>query len=120
MVGRTAFARLSALPHLPSFPMSIAAENIDRPLVLIVDDDEEIRSQMKWALLQDYDVLLAEDRVSSIAAFRESRPLVVVLDLGLPPSPSAKTSAGSTPAEPPVGAVTTRWPRAFSSDPASA
>ena len=25
-----------------------------------------------------------------------------------------------TPADPPVGAVTTRWPRAFSSDPASA
>jgi two-component system NtrC family response regulator len=60
-----------------------------KPKVLIVDDDEEIRSQMKWALLQDYDVLLAEDRVSSIAAFRENRPLVVVLDLGLPPSPSA-------------------------------
>src|SRR5881394_3904841 len=58
-----------------------------KPKVLIVDDDEEIRSQMKWALLQDYDVLLAEDRPSSIAAFRENRPMVVVLDLGLPPSP---------------------------------
>jgi two-component system NtrC family response regulator len=60
-----------------------------KPKVLIVDDDEEIRSQMKWALLQDYDVLLAEDRPSAIAAFRESRPMVVVLDLGLPPSPGA-------------------------------
>ena len=29
-------------------------------------------------------------------------------------------AAGITPAEPPVGAVTTRWPRAFSSEPASA
>jgi two-component system NtrC family response regulator len=44
---------------------------------------------MKWALLQDYEVLLAEDRPSAIAAFRESRPMVVVLDLGLPPSPGA-------------------------------
>src|SRR5467141_3676277 len=60
-----------------------------KPKVLVVDDDEEIRSQMKWALLQDYDVLLAEDRLSAIAAFRESRPMVVVLDLGLPPSPGA-------------------------------
>jgi len=60
-----------------------------KPKVLIVDDDEEIRSQMKWALLQDYEVLLAEDRPSAIAAFRESRPMVVVLDLGLPPSPGA-------------------------------
>ena len=60
-----------------------------KPKVLIVDDDEEIRSQMKWALLQDYEVLLAEDRPSAIAAFRENRPMVVVLDLGLPPSPGA-------------------------------
>jgi len=60
-----------------------------KPKVLIVDDDEEIRSQMKWALLQDYDVLLAEDRPSAIAAFREGQPLVVVLDLGLPPCPGA-------------------------------
>ncbi len=34
-------------------------------------------------------MLLAEDRPSAIAAFRESRPMVVVLDLGLPPSPGA-------------------------------
>ncbi len=31
-----------------------------------------------------------------------------------------KTIAGITPAEPPVGAVITRWPRAFSSEAASA
>jgi two-component system NtrC family response regulator len=60
-----------------------------KPKVLIVDDDEEIRSQMKWALAHDYDVMLAEDRPSAVAAFRESRPMVVVLDLGLPPSPGA-------------------------------
>jgi len=60
-----------------------------KPKVLIVDDDEEIRSQMKWALLQNYDVLLAEDRPSAVAAFQANRPMVVVLDLGLPPSPGA-------------------------------
>ena len=57
--------------------------------LLIVDDDEEIRSQMKWALAGDYDVLLAEDRPGAISVFREHRPGVVVLDLGLPPSPGA-------------------------------
>jgi len=70
-----------------------------KPKVLIVDDDEEIRSQMKWALLQDYDVLLAEDRPSAIAAFRESRPMVVVLDLGLPPSPGAPEEGMAAMAE---------------------
>ncbi len=70
-----------------------------KPKVLIVDDDEEIRSQMRWALLQDYEVLLAEDRPSAIAAFRESRPMVVVLDLGLPPSPGAPEEGMAAMAE---------------------
>jgi two-component system NtrC family response regulator len=56
--------------------------------LLIVDDDEEIRTQMKWALSQAYEVVLAEDRPSAMAAFRDQRPPVVLLDLGLPPDPS--------------------------------
>jgi len=38
------------------------------PKLLIVDDDEEIRTQMKWALAKDYDVSLAEDRASALRA----------------------------------------------------
>src|SRR4051812_654831 len=55
--------------------------------VLIVDDDEDIRSQMKWALGEEHEVALAEDRLSAIEAFRNNRPEVVLLDLGLPPHP---------------------------------
>jgi two-component system NtrC family response regulator len=58
------------------------------PKLLIVDDDEEIRTQMKWALSKDYNVVLAEDRASALEAFQTHRPLVVLLDLGLPPSPA--------------------------------
>ena len=56
--------------------------------LLIVDDDEDIRSQMKWALVGDYEVVLAEDRASALERFREQRPAVVLLDLGLPPHPA--------------------------------
>jgi two-component system NtrC family response regulator len=59
------------------------------PKLLIVDDDEEIRTQMKWAVAQDYDVLLAEDRPSALKSFGEHRPPVVLLDLGLPPHPGS-------------------------------
>jgi two-component system NtrC family response regulator len=59
-----------------------------KPKLLIVDDDEEIRTQMKWALAADYDIVLAEDRASAIETFQTVRPLVVLLDLGLPPHPS--------------------------------
>ena len=58
------------------------------PKLLIVDDDEEIRTQMKWALAKDYEVALAEDRASALEHFRAAQPAVVLLDLGLPPNPS--------------------------------
>jgi two-component system NtrC family response regulator len=58
------------------------------PKLLIVDDDDEIRTQMRWALAREYEVLLAGDRASAIDKFSAARPAVVLLDLGLPPHPN--------------------------------
>jgi two-component system NtrC family response regulator len=55
------------------------------PTLLLVEDDAEIRDQMKWALASDYQVLEAADRPSAIAHVRQARPQLVLLDLGLPP-----------------------------------
>ncbi len=59
------------------------------PKLLIVDDDEEIRTQMKWALAKDYEILLAGDRSSAVEIFRSENPASVLLDLGLPPNPGS-------------------------------
>jgi len=59
-----------------------------KPRVLIVDDDEAIRTQTKWALNQDYDVCLAEDRRGALDVFAATPPAVTLLDLGLPPRPN--------------------------------
>jgi len=59
-----------------------------KPKVLIVDDDEEIRVQMKWALGKQYEVLLGEDRPGAVKLFKSERPVVTLLDLGLPPQPN--------------------------------
>jgi two-component system, NtrC family, response regulator len=56
--------------------------------LLIVEDDEDIRAQMQWALGNDYEVLTAVDRAGALAAFTAHRPLVTLLDLGLPPRPN--------------------------------
>lgn len=56
--------------------------------LLIVDDDEDIRTQLKWALCNDYTLLTAGDRAGALAAFTASRPTVTLLDLGLPPRPN--------------------------------
>src|SRR5437588_2496146 len=59
-----------------------------KPGLLMVDDDEAIRTQMKWALSQDYDMCFAEDRRGALEAFDASAPAVTLLDLGLPPRPN--------------------------------
>jgi two-component system, NtrC family, response regulator len=56
--------------------------------LLIVDDDEEIRTQMRWALSKEYDVSQAGERATAVEIFRTARPAVVLLDLGLPPQPA--------------------------------
>ena len=60
--------------------------------LLIVDDDKGIQKQLKWSL-SDYDVVLAGDRESAVAAVRRHEPKVVTLDLGLPPD-EANASEG--------------------------
>jgi two-component system NtrC family response regulator len=59
-----------------------------KPKLLLVDDDEEIRTQMKWALSRDFDLVMAGDRPEAIESFRRERPLTTLLDLGLPPQPN--------------------------------
>jgi two-component system, NtrC family, response regulator len=72
---------------------------MEKQKLLIVDDDEEIRTQMKWALVADYDVLLAEDRQSALKVLKRERPLVMTLDLGLPPHPREATEGMHTLSE---------------------
>ena len=62
-----------------------------KPKILIVDDDETICSQMRWALTRDYEVLEAGDRLSALKIMDSGHPSVVLLDLGLPPRPRDAT-----------------------------
>ncbi len=56
------------------------------PKLLIVEDDEGLQAQLKWAY-EDFDVVIAGTREAAIAALRADEPAVVTLDLGLPPDP---------------------------------
>jgi two-component system, NtrC family, response regulator len=57
------------------------------PKILIVDDDEQIRKQIQWALSEEFSVFSAGDRISAIEVFKKEQTPVVLLDLGLPPHP---------------------------------
>ncbi len=51
--------------------------------VLIVEDNADLRENMKWALSSSYKVFEADSAVSSIDAFKRILPDVVLLDMGL-------------------------------------
>lgn len=70
-----------------------------KPRLLVVDDDEDLRKQMKWALTDEYEVTLAEDRASALRAFQKKKPDVVTLDLGLPPRPASVEEGFATLSE---------------------
>jgi two-component system NtrC family response regulator len=55
-------------------------------VLLVVEDDEGLQRQLKWAY-EGYQVVCAGDRASAIEALRAHEPAVVTLDLGLPPDP---------------------------------
>jgi len=59
----------------------------DKPKLLIVDDDEAIRTQLKYALREDFALFFAEERSQALEVVGREHPELVSLDLGLPPHP---------------------------------
>ena len=70
----------------------------DLPVLLVVEDDEGLQRQLKWAY-DGYQVVAAEDRHSAIEALRAYEPAVVTLDLGLPPDPDGTAEGFATLSE---------------------
>src|SRR5262245_46641525 len=59
---------------------------MDKPRLLVVDDDEAIRTQLKYALRDEFTLFFAADRRAALEAVNEHAPELVSLDLGLPPA----------------------------------
>ena len=65
------------------------------PILLVVEDDEGLQRQLKWAY-EDYEVVSATTRAQAIELLRLHEPAVVTLDLGLPPDPDGTTEGFAT------------------------
>jgi two-component system NtrC family response regulator len=59
--------------------------------ILIIEDDSDIQTQMKWGLSKEYNVLQAHDMESALKLFDKYEPKIVTLDLGLPPDENGPT-----------------------------
>lgn len=53
--------------------------------ILVVEDNPDIQTQMKWSLSSELEVLQASDKKTALNLFEKHLPKVVTLDLGLPP-----------------------------------
>jgi two-component system NtrC family response regulator len=71
------------------------SDQIELPVLLIVEDDEGLQRQLKWAY-EGYRVISAGDRAKAIEMVRLHEPAVVTLDLGLPPDPDGTTEGFAT------------------------
>ncbi len=58
--------------------------------LLIVEDDLGLQKQLRWCF-EDYEVDVADDRISAIEHVKKKKPAIVTLDLGLPPDPDGST-----------------------------
>lgn len=66
-----------------------------KPKLLIVEDDEGLCSQYRWAF-PECDVVLAHTRSQAVNLVKKERPPVVLLDLGLPPDPDGVSEGLAT------------------------
>ena len=62
----------------------------DKPKLLILEDDEGLRRQYRWAL-SDYSLFLSGTREEALEIMRIERPNLAIVDLGLPPDPDGAT-----------------------------
>ena len=67
-----------------------------KPKLLIVEDDEGLSRQYRWAF-PEYDLLLAHSREAARASVEKERPPVGILDLGLPPDPDGASEGLARP-----------------------
>ncbi|HEX9593717.1 MAG TPA: PEP-CTERM-box response regulator transcription factor [bacterium] len=78
---------------------------MSKPKILIVDDEESIRTQMKWALNAEYEVLQAGERGETLSIMGLEEPPLVLLDLGLPPHTDSSAEGFGVLQE-----IRSRWP----------
>ena len=62
---------------------------VDKPSLLIVDDDPLITETLAYALGKDFDVLVSGSRSHAVGLVRglDTPPQLALVDLGLPPVP---------------------------------
>ncbi|HVZ08606.1 PEP-CTERM-box response regulator transcription factor [Rhodopila sp.] len=73
----------------------MSGSRTNKPKLLIVEDDEGLTSQYRWAF-PGYDVLITHARPQAVAAVKRDAPPLAIMDLGLPPDPDGVSEGFAT------------------------
>src|SRR5450432_1405182 len=76
----------------------MSGNRVAKPKLLIVEDDEGLCSQYRWAF-PACEVLLAHARPQAVALVKREIPPVAIMDLGLPPDPDGVSEGFATLSE---------------------
>src|SRR5450432_3383661 len=76
-----------------------------RPLILLAEDDEDIRSVFKMVLGERYDVICAETGAQALSLAESSRPDVMLLDWTLPDATGEEVATRLRAMHPDVAAL---------------
>jgi two-component system, NtrC family, response regulator len=68
---------------------------MSKPRLLIVEDDEGLCSQYRWAF-PACDILMAHTRQQAVTLVKRDSPPVAIMDLGLPPDPDGVSEGFAT------------------------
>ncbi len=71
---------------------------MSKPKLLIVEDDEGLCSQYRWAF-PACDILMAHARAPAVTMVKRENPPVAIMDLGLPPDPDGVSEGFATLSE---------------------
>jgi two-component system, NtrC family, response regulator len=69
----------------------LGEKEMEKTKLLIVDDDEGILKQLKWALCDEYEVYTASTKEEAVESFLKNKPPVVTLDVNLSPNMNSNT-----------------------------
>jgi two-component system NtrC family response regulator len=67
----------------------------NKPKLLIIEDDEGLCSQYRWAF-PEHSLLIAHARPQALALAQKEQPPVAIMDLGLPPDPDGVSEGFAT------------------------
>ena len=68
---------------------------VDKPKLLIIEDDLGLCSQYRWAF-KDWQIVFAHNREQALTMAEKERPPVTIMDLGLPPDPDGVSEGFAT------------------------